>query len=110
MAFMMGSLALLRRRRRAAWPAARGPSPVKSALGANDGDRTHDIQDHNLALYRLSYVRHKAAGRYPVQPAAVNPARVSFSMPPGRDTPKCRASRETASSSTASCLQNANRA
>ena len=26
-------------------------------LGANDGGRTRDIQDHNLALYRLSYVR-----------------------------------------------------
>src|SRR6185436_3597046 len=25
--------------------------------GANDGGRTRDIQDHNLALYRLSYVR-----------------------------------------------------
>ena len=24
---------------------------------ANDGGRTHDIQDHNLALYQLSYVR-----------------------------------------------------
>ncbi len=26
--------------------------------GANDGFRTRDIQDHNLALYQLSYVRH----------------------------------------------------
>lgn len=26
-------------------------------FGANDGDRTRYIQDHNLALYRLSYVR-----------------------------------------------------
>ena len=26
--------------------------------GANDGSRTRDIQDHNLALYQLSYVRH----------------------------------------------------
>lgn len=30
-------------------------------LGANDGARTHDIQDHNLALYQLSYVRHNGA-------------------------------------------------
>jgi hypothetical protein len=27
--------------------------------GANDGARTRDIQDHNLALYQLSYVRHR---------------------------------------------------
>ena len=26
--------------------------------GANNGTRTRDIQDHNLALYQLSYVRH----------------------------------------------------
>ena len=26
-------------------------------FGANDGVRTRDIQDHNLALYQLSYVR-----------------------------------------------------
>ena len=26
--------------------------------GANDGSRTRDIQDHNLALYQLSYDRH----------------------------------------------------
>jgi hypothetical protein len=26
-------------------------------FGANDGARTRDIQDHNLALYQLSYVR-----------------------------------------------------
>ncbi|GBQ57516.1 hypothetical protein AA0243_1511 [Novacetimonas hansenii NRIC 0243] len=25
--------------------------------GANDGARTRDIQDHNLALYQLSYIR-----------------------------------------------------
>ncbi len=26
--------------------------------GASDRTRTGDIQDHNLALYRLSYARH----------------------------------------------------
>ena len=26
--------------------------------GAKDGNRTHDLQDHNLALHRLSYFRH----------------------------------------------------
>ena len=28
--------------------------------GAKDGNRTHDLQDHNLALHRLSYFRHVA--------------------------------------------------
>jgi hypothetical protein len=32
---------------------------VFGAVGANDGSRTRDIQDHNLALYQLSYVRHR---------------------------------------------------
>ena len=27
--------------------------------GASDGTRTHGIQDHNLALYQLSYARHR---------------------------------------------------
>ena len=27
--------------------------------GASDGTRTHGIQDHNLALYHLSYARHR---------------------------------------------------
>ena len=35
--------------------------------GANDGARTRDIQDHNLALYQLSYDRHTPA------PAATQP-------------------------------------
>jgi hypothetical protein len=30
--------------------------------GASDGTRTRDIQDHNLALYQLSYARHR--GRF----------------------------------------------
>lgn len=71
--------------------------------GANDGSRTRDIQDHNLALYQLSYVRHSRRAVYGLQPAAVNRA-----VPP---CPwKCRARRATAASSSASCLQKANRA
>lgn len=27
-------------------------------LGVSDGTRTRDIQDHNLALYQLSYTHH----------------------------------------------------
>ena len=30
--------------------------------GASNGTRTRDIQDHNLALYQLSYARHPGAG------------------------------------------------
>jgi hypothetical protein len=32
---------------------------LRKETGANDGARTRDIQDHNLALYQLSYVRHQ---------------------------------------------------
>lgn len=28
-------------------------------IGATNGTRTRDIQDHNLALYQLSYGRHQ---------------------------------------------------
>ena len=28
-------------------------------VGATNGTRTRDIQDHNLALYQLSYGRHQ---------------------------------------------------
>ena len=28
------------------------------AFGVNDGTRTHDNQNHNLALYQLNYVHH----------------------------------------------------
>ena len=30
---------------------------VEEAVGANDGARTRDNQNHNLGLYQLSYVR-----------------------------------------------------
>ncbi len=39
--------------------------------GASDGTRTRDIQDHNLALYQLSYTRHTAR-RLPPCPGEVN--------------------------------------
>ena len=29
--------------------------------GVNDGTRTHDNQNHNLALYQLNYVHHDGA-------------------------------------------------
>lgn len=31
----------------------------KGEAGATNGTRTRDIQDHNLALYQLSYGRHQ---------------------------------------------------
>lgn len=33
-------------------------------FGVNDGDRTHDIQNHNLALYQLSYIHHNFNQKY----------------------------------------------
>jgi hypothetical protein len=34
---------------------------LRSWGGASNGTRTRDIQDHNLALYQLSYARHPGA-------------------------------------------------
>ena len=31
--------------------------------GVNDGTRTHDNQNHNLALYQLNYVHHIGASQ-----------------------------------------------
>ena len=42
--------------------------------GASDGTRTHGIQDHNLALYHLSYARHQEGRDLGDQPARVNAA------------------------------------
>ena len=44
------------------------------ADGASNGTRTRDIQDHNLALYQLSYARHPG-GRVLALPAAFVNAR-----------------------------------
>ncbi len=81
---------------------------------AIDGARTRDIQDHNLALYQLSYDRHMyRRGRNP------GPGRLG---PPGWDrqpaaawrVPARAASqapiRSSAASSSASALQKAKRA
>ena len=53
--------------RRCARPPARIKPATSRALttarpraGASNGTRTRDIQDHNLALYQLSYARHPA--------------------------------------------------
>lgn len=72
--------------------------------GANDGSRTHDIQDHNLALYQLSYVRHRVAGSYAERAAGVN------SPPASRARASQAPSRSTASRNTSSFLQKAKRA
>lgn len=37
-------------------------------FGATNGTRTRDIQDHNLALYQLSYGRHKRGSDRPGWP------------------------------------------
>jgi hypothetical protein len=37
-------------------------TPTMRLFGVSDGIRTHDIQDHNLALCQLSYAHHGRAG------------------------------------------------
>jgi hypothetical protein len=41
-------------------------APTRAADGASNGTRTRDIQDHNLALYQLSYARHPGGGFRPI--------------------------------------------
>ena len=38
-----------------------GDIPLWELNGVNDGTRTHDNQNHNLALYQLNYVHHNGA-------------------------------------------------
>lgn len=73
--------------------------------GATNGTRTRDIQDHNLALYQLSYGRRRGAGSYARQPYAVNARGASAPR-----AAKAVRMRRSASSSVASCLQKAKRA
>lgn len=73
--------------------------------GATNGTRTRDIQDHNLALYQLSYGRRRGARSYARGRHAVN-AR-GASAPRAANAVRIRRS---ASSSVASCLQKAKRA
>ena len=59
------------------------------------------VQDHNLALYQLSYDRHQGSVSYAERAACVNDVGSTAAL-------KCASSRATASSSTANVLQNAN--
>lgn len=72
----------------------------KGNAGASDGIRTHGIQDHNLALYQLSYARHTP--RRAVYAEATRPVNGAAA--------KCAASRSSAASSTSGRLQKAKRA
>ena len=39
-------------------------------IGVNDGVRTHDNQNHNLALYQLNYVHHTLVRHRGLEPRA----------------------------------------
>ena len=65
-------------RPRSGRPASEGKKQKKN--GAIDGARTRDIQDHNLALYQLSYDRHTKA------PGAVRPGARFTAGGPGTST------------------------
>lgn len=69
LAWAVRELLVLRRDRRKAAMAA---LPESQKNGASDRTRTGDIQDHNLALYQLSYAR-RAAGYVGQRPGAVKP-------------------------------------
>ncbi len=88
-------------------------SVLQRETGANDGARTRDIQDHNLALYQLSYVRHRGEapefperGVYADAAGGVNADGVAAAP----RVPKSFSSRASASSNTSSRLQKAKRA
>jgi hypothetical protein len=72
---------------------------LENSPGAIDGSRTRDIQDHNLALYQLSYDRRQGSAVYAERAAGVNALAA-----------KRFESREIASSSTSNRLQKAKRA
>ncbi len=78
LAWCARELYLLRRDRRQAEIAAPNQADVRVQTGASDRTRTGDIQDHNLALYQLSYARR--AARYVGQ----GPERVKLPPAPER--------------------------
>jgi hypothetical protein len=62
--------------------------------GASDGTRTHGIQDHNLALYHLSYARHPRGRVVADHPVPVNSRLLARDAPPF-SLPSCHARSRT---------------
>ncbi len=47
------------------------PSDLHFSIGVSDGIRTHDIQDHNLALCQLSYAHHRRGRKRRAAPRSI---------------------------------------
>lgn len=87
---------------------------MRSKKWAIDGARTRDIQDHNLALYQLSYDRHmycpgRNPGRRGLGPAGWDRQPAAAWRVAARAASQAPI-RSSAASSRASALQNAKRA
>ena len=86
----------------------------RGEAGATNGTRTRDIQDHNLALYHLSYGRRSGALDRPrAGRTSTRGARQALAARAAAPVPRAAIqapSRASASSSTAAFLQKAKRA
>ena len=64
-------------------PEFRAPAIRRPVYGVDDGDRTHDNKNHNLALYQLSYAHHNLA-----RPAGFEPATLGLAYQLRLSTPQ----------------------
>ena len=66
-------------------PKVRAPASRRSKYGVDDGTRTHDNKNHNLALYQLSYAHQCLARPAGLEPATLGlEGRCSIRMSYGR--------------------------